>query len=81
MPNYQYRCKACGREFLRFQSISDEPLTVCPECGGELLRLLSGGGGVIYKGAGFYVNDYKKQAEKPAAKDKKETKDKTSEAS
>ena len=73
MPTYVYRCKQCGKESKHFQSITDEPLRLCPDCGGELLRLLSGGGGVIYKGAGFYVNDYKKK-DSPAhgaEKDKK----------
>lgn len=61
MPNYAYRCKKCGRESTHFQSITEEPLKVCPYCGGEMIRLLSGGAGVIYKGEGFYVNDYKKK--------------------
>jgi putative FmdB family regulatory protein len=61
MPHYAYRCKQCGRESLHFQNISDEPLKDCPHCGGEMCRLLSGGAGVIYKGEGFYVNDYKKK--------------------
>lgn len=74
MPNYAYKCRQCEKESLFFQKITDEPLRVCPNCGGELIRLLSGGGGVIYKGAGFYVNDYKKKetpavaVEKDAAK-------------
>ncbi|MBW6458684.1 MAG: zinc ribbon domain-containing protein [FCB group bacterium] len=60
MPTYTYRCKQCGREFKQFQHMTDDVLTECSVCGGEVLRLLSGGVGVIYKGAGFYVNDYKK---------------------
>jgi len=60
MPTYAYKCKRCGREFKQYQHITDEALAECSVCGGELVRLLSGGGAVIYKGAGFYVNDYKK---------------------
>ncbi len=45
----------------KYQNMSEDPLRTCPACGGELVRLLSGGGGVIYKGEGFYVNDYKKK--------------------
>jgi putative FmdB family regulatory protein len=61
MPNYEYKCKACKKHLTIYQNMSDEPLKVCPNCGSELVRLLSGGGGVIYKGEGFYVNDYKKK--------------------
>jgi len=61
MPNYEYECKDCGKHLTKFQNMSDDPLTVCPLCGGTLIRLLTGGGGVIYKGEGFYVNDYKKK--------------------
>ena len=61
MPNYEYKCKSCSQQLTKYQNMSDEPLKVCPNCGGELVRLLSGGGGVIYKGEGFYVNDYKKK--------------------
>ncbi|MFO7840631.1 MAG: FmdB family zinc ribbon protein [Fidelibacterota bacterium] len=70
MPNYKYKCKICAGEFTFFQPINDQPLRTCPECGGELVRLLTGGGGVIYKGAGFYVNDYKKSPKKPVEKKK-----------
>jgi len=61
MPNYEYQCKVCGKHLTKYQNMSDVPLKICPSCGGELVRLFSGGGGVIYKGEGFYVNDYKKK--------------------
>lgn len=70
MPNYAYTCRQCGKESLIFQKITDEPLRVCPDCGGELVRLLSGGAAVIYKGSGFYVNDYKKKDTQAAAGEK-----------
>ena len=58
MPTYDYECRYCGHSFETFQSMSDDPLTLCPECGKEQLRrLISGGTGVIFKGSGFYVND------------------------
>ena len=57
MPTYEYECKSCGHGFDIFQSIKDEPLKVCPECGRELRRLINGGTGVIFKGSGFYVTD------------------------
>ena len=57
MPTYEYECKKCGHSFDVFQSMKDEPLKVCPECGKELRRIINGGTGVIFKGAGFYVTD------------------------
>lgn len=56
MPVYAYRCQGCGIEFDIHQSFSDDPLTVCEECGGELRKLL-GSVGVSFKGAGFYSTD------------------------
>jgi putative FmdB family regulatory protein len=62
MPTYEYKCKECEHSFEVFQSMKDEPLSVCPECGGVIRRLLSGGAGVIFKGQGFYVTDKGKSA-------------------
>ncbi|MGQ9615308.1 MAG: FmdB family zinc ribbon protein [Spirochaetota bacterium] len=59
MPTYEYRCNECEELFEFFQKITDEPLKTCPACGGELVRLISGGMGVIFKGHGFYTTDYK----------------------
>lgn len=59
MPTYEYRCLECGSEFEHFQKITDAPLATCPECGGEVQRLISRGGGVLFKGAGFYATDYR----------------------
>lgn len=57
MPTYEYECKFCGHVFDAFQSMSDPPLTTCPECGKEVRRIINGGSGIIFKGSGFYVND------------------------
>jgi len=63
MPTYDYQCNACGHQLEIFQSMSDEPVRLCPECGKEELKRLVGGGlGVIFKGSGFYVNDSKKSS-------------------
>jgi putative FmdB family regulatory protein len=71
MPTYPYRCKACGYEFEEFQSITEDPLESCPRCGSELVRIISGGGGFLFKGSGFYITDYRKESyKKAAAKDK-----------
>lgn len=56
MPTYQYACTACGHELEAVQSFSDDPLTACPDCGGNL-RKLFGNVGVVFKGSGFYRND------------------------
>ena len=65
MPHYDYRCDACKHEFEAFQQMSDANLKDCPECGKpKLQRLLGGGGGILFRGSGFYQTDYKG---KPAA--------------
>ena len=56
MPTYQYACTECGHAFDQFQSFSDDALTVCPECGGEL-RKQYGSIGVTFNGSGFYRTD------------------------
>jgi putative FmdB family regulatory protein len=57
MPTYEYECKKCSHGFEVFQSMSDNPITICPECGGEVRRIINGGGGIIFKGSGFYSTD------------------------
>jgi putative FmdB family regulatory protein len=59
MPTYEYECKNCGYSFDVFQSMKDEPLKICPQCGKEVRRIINGGTGVIFKGSGFYVTDKK----------------------
>lgn len=61
MPTYDYKCKDCGFSFEKFQKMSDEPLTECPNCKGTVKRLIGGGAGIIFKGTGFYETDYKKK--------------------
>ena len=58
MPVYEYQCGTCGVRFERTQSFKDEPIKVCPECGGKTHRVI-GATGVIFKGSGFYINDSK----------------------
>lgn len=61
MPTYEYVCSKCDSEFEAFQSMKDAPLTTCPECGkkGGVKRRIGGGAGLIFKGTGFYITDYK----------------------
>lgn len=71
MPTYQYKCKQCEHRFDVMQRITEEPLTECPECGGEIRRVLFPAG-VVFKGSGWYVTDYRSSGEK--AKYESETK-------
>lgn len=76
MPTYVYICQKCGHQFEQFQSISAEPLSVCskevcPEKRwgkGKLKRAITGGAGLIFKGSGFYITDYRSDKYKEAAK-------------
>lgn len=63
MPTYEYRCERCGNKFSRFQRIVDEPIRDCPKCSkrNSVVRLISGGAGLIFKGGGFYITDYKRK--------------------
>lgn len=60
MPTYDYRCEKCGHTFEAFQQMTAAPLTECPACHGPVQRLIGGGTGLIFKGSGFYITDYKK---------------------
>lgn len=68
MPNYDYVCGKCGHEFEAFQSMNDAPLKTCPVCKKRAVkRMVGGGAGLIFKGTGFYITDYKN---KPAGGEK-----------
>jgi len=70
MPTYDYECPKCGHEFETYQPITDDPLTKCPQkgCRGKIQRLIGGGGGLLFKGSGFYITDYRSDNYKKAAK-------------
>jgi putative FmdB family regulatory protein len=69
MPTYEYACSACGHQFEEFQSIKAKPVTTCPKCKKrKVKRLISSGGGFIFKGSGFYITDYRSEGYKAAAK-------------
>ncbi|KRC66236.1 FmdB family transcriptional regulator [Aeromicrobium sp. Root236] len=73
MPKYQYQCKDCGEALEVQQSFTDDALTVCPNCGGDLRKVFNAVG-VVFKGSGFYRNDSRSSSSssdtaKPAAKD------------
>ena len=67
MPTYEYRCTSCKHEFEKFQRMSEEPVAACPECGKPGERRLSGGAGLLFKGSGFYITDYRSDSYKKAA--------------
>ena len=76
MPTYEYACEKCGHEFEVLQSMSAPPLRTCPEelCArkkwgrGKVKKKISSGGGLLFKGSGFYITDYRSEKYKDAAK-------------
>jgi putative FmdB family regulatory protein len=76
MPTYEYICEKCGHHFDQFQSITAAPLKTCPKdvCAqktwgkGKVKRAITGGAGIIFKGSGFYITDYRSEKYKEAAK-------------
>jgi putative FmdB family regulatory protein len=76
MPTYEYHCQKCDQNFEMFQSMRDKPVTECPKelCRlqkwghGKVKRLFGTGAGLIFKGSGFYVTDYRSKAYQEAAK-------------
>ena len=76
MPTYEYVCAKCGHEFDKFQLMADKPLTACPKdvCPqkkwgkGRVKKMISAGAGLIFKGSGFYITDYRSENYKDAAK-------------
>ena len=79
MPTYDYLCNVCGDRFENFQSMSSPTLTAHPDCkseGNDVVRIVSGGTGLIFKGSGFYLTDYGKK--KPKESKESDTTKKTS---
>jgi putative FmdB family regulatory protein len=76
MPTYEYQCAKCGEVFEKVQSMTEPALTVCPKtlCAqkrwgkGKVQRVMSGGAGLIFKGSGFYITDYRSENYKAGAK-------------
>jgi len=84
MPTYEYACRSCGHTFEIVQSMNDETLTGCPECGGELRKVFAAPA-ISFKGSGFYATDHgkkgKKHAEKSSDKPSETSSDKKGDAS
>lgn len=74
MPTYDYQCDACNHKWELFQSITARPIRKCPECGRpKAKRLLGTGGGIIFRGSGFYQTDYRSESYKTAKKAETDT--------
>ena len=71
MPTYEYLCDKCGHRFELFQRITDPPRKRCPKCRGAVHRLIGGGAGLLFKGDGFYVTDYRSKDYQEKAKAEK----------
>ncbi len=76
MPIYEYKCLECDKEQEFIQKFSDDPITTCPECGGDLEKLISANSFVL-KGSGWYMTDYGTKKGKDKAKSKSDTKSDT----
>jgi putative FmdB family regulatory protein len=69
LPTYEYECTACGHEFESFHSIKAPPIKKCPKCGKmKVKRLIGLGAGLLFKGSGFYITDYRNEAYNKSAK-------------
>lgn len=68
MPTYTYRCRKCEHAFEEFHGIRDNKPRKCPQCGARAERVPAGGGGLLFKGTGFYITDYRSKAYKDKAK-------------
>lgn len=79
MPTYEYRCKTCDHEWEEFQSIKAKPTRKCPACGKlKAERIISAGGGIIFKGSGFYQTDYRSESWKKGEKADKKSQESSS---
>ena len=69
MPTYEYRCNGCSKQFDVYQPITAEALKSCPHCKSrKVKRLLGGGAGLLFKGSGFYITDYRSAGYQSAKK-------------
>ena len=88
MPTYEYVCEKCGHQFEAFQPITAKPLSICPKerCSqkrwakGRVKRAISGGAGLLFKGTGFYITDYRSEKYKEAAQKESAPASKTADA-
>ena len=72
MPTYDYLCPKCGNRYELFHSITDETAKRCPKCKAKSRRVPAGGGGLLFKGSGFYITDYRSDSYQKGAKKERE---------
>lgn len=73
MPTYDYKCLECDVQFEKFQRITESHIEECPECSGKVKRLIGAGAGLIFKGSGFYITDYRSEGYKESERKDKNT--------
>ena len=71
MPTYEYECRKCGHRFELFHSIKDETPKRCPRCKGRAVRVPTAGAGILFKGSGFYITDYRSSEYQKKANEEK----------
>jgi putative FmdB family regulatory protein len=71
MPTYEYECRKCGHRFELFHSIKDETPKRCPRCKGRAVRVPTAGAGILFKGSGFYITDYRSRDYQKKANEEK----------
>ncbi len=74
MPTYDYECRSCHHRFERVQPITSKPTAVCPKCKRSAHRLISSGGGLLFKGSGFYITDHRSSSYKKGAESEAKSK-------
>ena len=72
MPTYEYECLECKSRFEIFQRMNDQPIKKCLKCNGNMKRLIGAGAGLIFKGSGFYITDYKNNKNHSTTSENKE---------
>jgi len=77
MPTYNYYCSDCDSHFSYFQKMSEDAKTICEKCEGSIKRVITGGTGLIFKGSGFYLTDYKNEPKSKVDKDESKTPEKS----
>ena len=77
MPTYNYYCSDCDAHFSYFQKMSEDAKTNCENCDGNIKRVITGGTGLIFKGSGFYLTDYKNEPKSKVDKDESQTSEKS----
>jgi putative FmdB family regulatory protein len=74
MPTYAYRCPGCGHQFEKFHKMNLTTPHACPQCETVAVQVITGGAGLVFKGSGFYITDYKKAGQKRGKNEEQDSK-------